>query len=307
MWRARQLHTLPPQSHQHGFLVDLWDAVGRETGGRLVVSVHPHNAGMKGAEPLDLLVRGELEFFTLMGNALGRLVPVAEIQGVPYAFASEAQVHAANDGALGELIGRECAAAGIHRFRYGLLENGFRQIATFDRPIRTPEDLRGLRIRVPDAAMIRDVFAALGAEPVAIDMGELAQAVRERRVDGHENPLIVFDVTKLYAVTRCISLTSHMWTGFNLLASLAFWKRLPEDVQEVVERNVRTFVAAQRAQTQTMNRELARTFAERGAHVTLADRASFRRALGDAFYRRWKERLGTTAWGLLEAEVGRIV
>jgi hypothetical protein len=56
-----------------------------------------------------------------------------------------------------------------------------------------------------------------------------------------------------------------------------------------------------------MNRELARTFAEVGAHVTLADRASFRRALGDAFYRRWKERLGTTAWGLLEAEVGRIV
>jgi tripartite ATP-independent transporter DctP family solute receptor len=307
MWRARQLHTLPPQSHQHGFLVDLWEAVRRETGGRLVVSVHPHNGGMTGGAPLDMLVRGELEFFTLMGNALGRLVPVAELQGVPYAFASEAQVHAANDGTVGELIGRECAAKGIHRFRYGLLENGFRQIATFANPIRTADDLRGLRIRVPDAAMIRDVFASLGAEPVTIDMGDLAEAVRQRRVDGHENPLIVFEVTKLHAVTRCISLTRHMWTGFNLLASLAFWKGLPEDVQEVVERNVRTFVAAQRAHTQQRNRELGRTFAERGATVVVADRASFRRALGDAFYRRWKERLGSSAWSVLEAEVGRLV
>jgi TRAP-type C4-dicarboxylate transport system substrate-binding protein len=254
-----------------------------------------------------MLVHGELEFFTLMGNALGRLVPVAEIQGVPYAFASEAQVHAANDGALGEVIGRECAAKGIHRLRHGLLENGFRQIATFDKPIRTAADLPGLRIRVPDAAMIRDVFTSLGAEPVTIDMADLAQAVRERRIDGHENPLVVFEVTKLDGVTRCISLTHHMWTGFNLLASLAFWKRLPEDVQEVVERNVGTFVAAQRAYTQAMNRELVHRFAERGATVIVTDRPSLRRTLGDAFYRRWKERLGTAAWSLLEAEVGRLV
>jgi NAD(P)-dependent dehydrogenase (short-subunit alcohol dehydrogenase family) len=56
-----------------------------------------------------------------------------------------------------------------------------------------------------------------------------------------------------------------------------------------------------------MNRELARSFAAQGATVTVADRASFRRGLGDAFYHRWKERLGAAAWSLLEAEVGRLV
>jgi NAD(P)-dependent dehydrogenase (short-subunit alcohol dehydrogenase family) len=66
-------------------------------------------------------------------------------------------------------------------------------------------------------------------------------------------------------------------------------------------------VAAQRAHTQRMNRELARSFAAQGATVTVADRASFRRGLGDAFYHRWKERLGAAAWSLLEAEVGRLV
>src|SRR5687768_13746129 len=152
-WTGRQYHNQPAESHEHTFLVELWNAVKVETGGELEITVYPQNNNLPGSDPaaLDMLRQGELEFFTLMGGIMGRLVPAAEIQGVPFAFSTHQQVHAANDGRLGEYIGRECAAKGIHRFQYGLLENGFRQISMLEKPIRSAADLAGVRMRVPDA------------------------------------------------------------------------------------------------------------------------------------------------------------
>lgn len=308
-WTARQFHNQPALSHQHQFLTDLWLQVYKETGGRLNVTVYPQNNHLPGSDPaaLDMLQSGELEFFTVMGGILGRKVPAAEIQGLPFAFTSHAQVHRANDGALGEYLGRECAAKGIHRFQYGLLENGFRHISMIDRPINGADDLRGVRMRVPDGLMFRELFAALEAEPVTVNIRDLYDALKRHEVDGQENPLVVTEVNKLYEVTRYVSITNHMWSGFNLLANLRFWKALPEDVQQVVERNVRKYVAAQREYTDRLNNELqSRLAAERGMIFNTADTASFRTKLGRGFYGRWRDQFGTTAWSLLESEVGRL-
>src|SRR5436309_11113762 len=205
---GRQFHNQPVQSHQHQFLSDLWAQVAKETGGRLQVATYPQNDNLPGSDPgaLELLQSGELEFFTLMGGILGRKVPVAEIQGMPFAFTSHAQVHRANDGALGEYLGRECAAKGIYRFQYGLLENGFRQISMVDKPIRAADDLRGMRMRVPDGQMFRDVFTALEAQPVTINIRELYAALKSPQVDRQENPLVILEVNKLYDVTRYVSI-----------------------------------------------------------------------------------------------------
>jgi tripartite ATP-independent transporter DctP family solute receptor len=308
-WRGRQFHVLPERSHQHRFLVDLWDGVRRETDGKLAVSVHPLSGGAAGGGPssLDMLARGEIEFYTINGNSLGTIVPPAEVQGVPYAFADSAAVHRASDGALGAYISRECASRGIHRFPRGLMENGFRQTYTKERPIRTVEDFAGLRIRVPGPSMIMDVSAALGATPVPVVLHDIPKALAEGRVDGHENPLIVMDVQGLHAVTPHVSLTRHMWTGFNVVANLEFWQSLPEDVQAVVDRNVTKAVAAQRAYTIGMNDTLADVLVGRGMILTRTDTESCRRRLvAEGFYARWREKLGRTAWTLLEDEVGRL-
>ena len=307
-WTARQFHNQPAQSHQHQFLSDLWSQVAAQTNGRLQVTTYPQNDNVPGSDPqaLDMLQSGEIEFFTVMGGILGRKVPVAEIQGVPFAFTSHAQVHAANDGALGEYIGRACAAQGIHRFQRGLLENGFRQISMVERPIRTAEDLRGVKMRVPDGQMFRDLFSALEAQPVTVNIRDLYEALKTRRVDGQENPLIITEVNRLYEVTRYVSITNHMWSGFNLLANLRFWRSLPADVQEIVERNVQKYVALQRAYTDNLNRELGAKLAARGLVFNSADVSTFRAKLDGGFYQRWREALGAKAWSLLEGQVGKL-
>ena len=307
-WSARQFHNQPAQSHQHRFLTDMWAQVAEESDGRLQVTTYPQNDNIAGSDPqaLDMLQAGELEFFTVMGGILGRKVPVAEIQGMPFAFTSHRQVHLANDGALGEYIAGECRAKGIYRFPSGLLENGFRQISMVERPIRTADDLRGVKMRVPDGQMFRDLFSALEAQPVTVNIRELYEALKTGRVDGQENPLVITEVNRLYEVTRYVSMTNHMWSGFNLLANLKFWDSLPQGIQEVVQRNVKKYVALQRAYTDDLNRELGTTLAGRGLIFNTADVSTFRAKLGGGFYQRWKTQLGATAWALLEAQVGKL-
>jgi tripartite ATP-independent transporter DctP family solute receptor len=309
-WTGRQFHNQPEASHTHGFLVALWDEVRAATGGALDVTVHAQNGGVAGSDPgvLDMLVSGELEFMTLMGGILGKVVPVAEIQGLPFAFASPAQVHAAMRGPLGDHIRAEMVAKGIHGFRDGVLENGFRHIVSVDRPVRNAADLAGYRMRIPDGRMFDDAFRALDATPVVVNIRELYAALAERRVDGQENPLAVVEVNRLYEVSKYVSLTAHMWSGFNLIGHLPFWRRLPEDVQAIVNRAVATHVERQRAYTVGLNRELETKLAtERGMAFNTADTASFRTVLSGDFYRRWRRELGDTAWRLLEDAVGRKV
>lgn len=308
-WAGRQFHNQPVTSHTHGFLVDLWEEVRAATAGALAVTVHAQNGGIAGSDPgaLEMLIGGELEFMALMGGILGKVAPSAEIQGLPFAYSSHAEVHAAMRGALGDYLRREMAVKGIHGFRDGVLENGFRHIISIDRPVRSAADLAGYRMRIPDGRMFEDAFRSLGAEPVIVNIRELYGALREHQVHGQENPLAVLEVNRLYEVSRYVSLTGHMWSGFNLIGNLAFWRRLPEDVQEIVNRAVATHSGRQRSYTDTFNRELeTKLVRERGMVLNTADAASFRVMLSGEFYQRWRRELGETAWCLLENAVGRL-
>ncbi len=305
---ARQFHYQPVASHVHPFLVDLWDAVRNETGGRLDVSVLADNAGLKAthAQIIDKVKHGEIEFYAVMGSLLGPLAPVFEMQGLPFAFKREEQVYALMDGALGDYLRDELAAQGVYAVPGGLLENGFRHISTIDRPVKQAGDLEGLRIRVPEGRIFDDTFRSLGAEPTPVFVLDMHRALAEKRVDGQENPLAITESLKLHEVTRHVSLTFHMWSGFNLIANPAFWRGLPADMREIVLRNVRRHVARQRAHTSALNRDLELKLAERGMLFTRPDIATFRARLTGGFYARWKAEFGHTAWTLLEAGVGTL-
>jgi tripartite ATP-independent transporter DctP family solute receptor len=309
LWQARQFHYLSADSHVHPFLVDLWEEVRQATDGRFSASVTASNAGLPGSHLaiIDLLIAGEIEFYVLMGGILGPLVPAMEIQGLPFAFSDHAQVHATLDGPLGDYLRRELASKGIHALPYGLLENGFRHISTTDKPISKAADLEGMRIRIPEGRMFADAFASLGAVPVEVNVLKLHPALQNREIDAQENPLSITEALRLHEVTKHIALTSHMWSGFNLIASRRFWDTLPADVQQIIERTARKHVARQRAHTDALNRTLESKIAGWGMTATTVDRNAFRERLRAAgFYQRWRESTGSTAWRLLEDNVGKI-
>jgi tripartite ATP-independent transporter DctP family solute receptor len=307
-WTVDQVHAQPPDSHLQKFLEDLWAQVRLETGGRLDVRVHPFSMEVAGAGPnvLKKVIAGEIAFHVLMGGVLGQAVPAMEIQGLPFAYASSEQVAEVMDGALGEYLRKEMAGKGLHAFPGGLMENGFRQMVSIERPILHVDDLQGYRMRLPAGKIFTDLFAALGAVPVTVNIDRLYAALGNREVDGQENPLVVTEENKLYEVSRYVSVTNHMWSGFNLYGNLAFWQSLPADVQDIVQRNVIRFTRAQRDNVRRLNRELETRLAGRGMVFNTADAASFRRLLSGPFYQRWKNEFGSVAWNLLETHTGKL-
>ena len=302
-----QYHGQAASSTLHSNLVNMWTAISADTGGRVVAAVHAENGKVAGGDPaaLRMLMAGEIQFYTLMGGILGTVVPVAEVQQVPFAFASAGEAHKAIDGPLGRLIGEEMAAKGMHLFPQGGFDNGMRQVASVARAIATPDDLAGMKIRVPPGQLIFDTFQAFGAEPVIIPAYQLYDGLATGRVAAQENPLAVLEGFKLYELVKYVSMTNHMWSGFNLMAHLATWQRLPDDIRGAIERNVVAHVRRQRADQSALNASLRQDLARRGLLFNEVEQAAFRARLGDV-YATWRQRLGTRCWSLLEAEVGKL-
>ncbi len=284
----------------------MWTAVHNETRGRVETKVFPENNKIPGSDPqaLQMLVSGEIQFYTLMGGILCNVVPAAEVQQVPFAFRSAAHAHQAMDGPLGAYLRREMRAKGIQGFPVGVFDNGMRQIGSTKRPIKVAGDLAGIRMRIPAGPIFEDTFRALGAEPVTVNSSGIYEALKSGNVDAQENPLAYMSLFRHYEVMKYVSITNHMWSGFNMLSHLPTWNGLPDDIQTVIERNVAKAVRLQRRDQQKLNVQARSTFEQKLA-VNGADSATFRVRLAGV-YVTWKERLGSKCWSLLEAASGRL-
>jgi tripartite ATP-independent transporter DctP family solute receptor len=306
-YKFAQYHNQPASGTLHKNLAAMWEAVREETNGRVEATIYPENNKLAGGDPdvLRMLIAGEIQFFTLMGGIIGTVVPVAEAQQVPFAFKSSAEAHRAIDGPFGRYIGEEMAAKGMYLFPIGGFDNGMRQVTTIARPIAAPSDFAGMKIRVPPGQMIFDTFTVFGAQPVTTPANLIYDALKTGRVDAQENPLAVAEGFKLYELVKYVSLTNHMWSGFNLMAHLPTWRALPEDIRTAIESNAVKYVRRQRSDQESLNQALRMQFADRGLVFNEVDQAAFRARL-PAVYVKWKDMLGSKCWTLLEAEVGKL-
>jgi TRAP-type transport system periplasmic protein len=301
-----QYHGQAATGTLHKNLTAMWGAIRAETNERVQAQVFAENNKIAGGDPaaFKMLLVGEIQFFTLMGGIIGTVVPVAEAQQVPFAFKSAGEAQKAIDGPFGAFIRKEMAAKGIHGFAVGGFDNGMRQVASVARRVANPDDLAGMKIRVPPGQMIFDTFKALGAEPVTTLASQLYDALKSGRVEAQENPLAVLEGFKLYELVKYVSLTNHMWSGFNLMAHLPTWRSVPDDIKTVIDRNVTKYVRRQREEQGKLNASLRAGFAARGLAFNEVDQAAFRARL-PGVYASWKEKLGSKCWSLLEAQVGK--
>ena len=249
---------------------------------------------------------GAIEFFSLSGLILSTLVPAASINGVGFAFKNYDQVWPAMDGKLGAYVRSEIDKRGLHAFEK-MFDNGFRQTTTSTKPIQTPADLKGLKLRVPPSPLWTSMFTALGASPVTINFAEVYSALQTKIADGQENPLSLIETAKLYEVQKFCTMTNHMWDGFWLLANKRAFDRLPPDLRAIVEKEFAAAAVAERADIAKLNTDVRATLVGRGLVINDIDNAPFRETLKQAgFYKEWRGKYGDEAWGVLEGAVGAV-
>ncbi len=182
----------------------------------LRIEVHGHAELGDELAMLRACADGTLDMALSSTSAAGNIAPSIGLLDTPFLFKSADRARATLDGRIGADLADAMGAKGIAVLAWA--ENGLRHI-TSNRPIRTPADLAGLKLRVPQSEVELVSFRALGAEPGALPFGELRVALQTGRFDAQENPISVIQGNKLNEVQKYLSLTGHIYSAAFIVAS----------------------------------------------------------------------------------------
>jgi TRAP-type transport system periplasmic protein len=299
-------HNLPVTHPMHIRATEAAEKIKTETGGRFELQVYPDNQLGSDTDVLSQLRSGAVEFFTLSGLILATLVPAASINGLGFAFPDYDTVWKAMDGDLGAYIRGQIGKAGLVAMEK-IWDNGFRQITSSIKPIQTPADLKGFKIRVPVSPLWTSMFKAFGSAPASINISETYSALQTGVVEGQENPLAVIATKNFQEVQKYCSLTNHMWDGYWFIANKRAYEAIPDGMRAIVTKNINAAGMAEREDVYKLNASLQSTLTAKGMMFNKPDPAPFREALQKAgFYAEWRGKYGDEAFSILEKAVGKL-
>lgn len=283
-------------------------AAGKEieakTKGRIKLQVFPSSQLGNDTNMLSELRSGAMHMMGIGDNILATLVPSAAIDNIAFAFKDSQTAWNALDGAVGDPVRADIVKAGLHPM-HRIWDEGFRQMTSSPKQIKTPEDLAGFKMRVPPSPISVDLFRDLGASPVTLNFSELYTALQTHVVDGQENPLGNIYTQKLYQVQKYCSMTNHMWVGYWMLMNGSFWNGLAPADQKIIEDAFNAQALVQRKSNEELDASLAAKLKAEGMEFFDPDMNLFRAALiKSPFYKTWKGKFTPELWAALEKVTG---
>ena len=219
--------------------------VEEASGGRIAVDVYA-NAQLGGErQMLEGMTLGTIEMAMLSPGIAANIAPKFQVIDLPYLFKDRAAAYKALDGKLGQILNEQILPKGLRLLCFP--ENGFRQITNNKAPIKSPADLKGVKVRVQPIPAHLELFKAFGANPTPVDFGELYTALLQKTVDAQENSITLIYSSKLYEVQKYLTMSNHVYAPSAVFMSEAFYKRLPADLQKIVMEGAKKFRDASRA------------------------------------------------------------
>lgn len=266
------MHVTHPAAVAMAFMAD---RVAELSGGSLTIEIYP--AGQLGGEreALELTQIGAISMTKVSGAALENIVPPIGVFSLPYLFRDDEHMRRVVDGE----IGRELLAAGEAYRLKGLAyyDAGWRSFYSVGRPILTPADLAGLKIRVQPSIMAMALIRHLGGSPTPLAYSELYTAFQGGVVDGAENNPPSFHTSRHYEVTKYYVLDEHTAVPDFLVIGTGVWERLDETQRRWLMQAVDESVAYQRELWREAEAEALRVIREAGVEVIEPDKEPFRR------------------------------
>ncbi|MCY0388980.1 TRAP transporter substrate-binding protein [Robbsia sp. Bb-Pol-6] len=303
----RYANNLPLQHPMNLRAKEMATRIASESKGRVELQVYPSSQLGSDTDTLSQIRSGAVDFFTLSPLILGTYIPSAQISGIGFAFKNYDQVWKAMDGDLGAHVRKQIEATPLFAFEK-IWNGGFRQITTGSKALNKPDDMQGVKLRVPASPLWTSMFKALGAAPASVNFSETYSALQTHIVEGEENPLSIIYTAKLYEVQKHCALTNHMWDGFWFLGNRASFDRLPKDIQQIIRSAVNDAAAKQRQDVQDLDAHLRGELSGVGLAFNEPDPALFRKKLADSgFYGEWQKKFGPQAWAILEKYTGTLV
>jgi len=266
----------------------------RETQGRYRVKLDPKAtlSNSNQESELENVQNGVIEASLESTILLSTLDQRFSVWSLPWLFRDHAQAAEVMDGTPGREMLNLLPPKQLVGLAYGT--NGFRQITNNRRPIRIPADLEGLKIRIPAIKMYTDVFRAFGADPSAMNFGDLITALKQGTMDGQENPLSVIYPARLFEVQKHLTLWDYSYDPIILCFSQKFFESLSEGDQSIFRRCAQEAMADERSLVARHDVEYRRKLEEAGMTIVELDpltRAAFARKAAPV-YGQYREIIG---------------
>lgn len=249
------------------------DYLAERTGGRLGIKVYP--GGQLGSEmdTLELAIFGGLDLNRVNLAPLNSIAPLTIPPSLPFIFKSVDHMRQTMDGEIGNEILASLEVKGLIGLCF--YDSGARSFYNTRGPIRTPEDMRGLKLRVPGSDAYVAMVNALGGNAVPIPFGEVYQALAQGVIDGAENNWPSFQSAGHFEVARFFSLTEHLLTPEVLVMSKIKWDNLPQEEQTLLREAARASVPVMRELWDARVIAAREAIAASGVEVNAVDPAPF--------------------------------
>jgi tripartite ATP-independent transporter DctP family solute receptor len=231
----RLSHAGSPTSSQHLAALKMAEVASAKTQGTLRIEVHPESRLGNDAKAIAEVQAGALDMVMAGSPNFVSLAPRLIEIDLPYSFDTLRQAHRELDSTFyGQSLLNEPAAKGIKGLAFW--EVGFRIITSNKGFVRTPEDLKGVRLRVVGNPQQHEFFKALGAQVVSMPLGELYDALQAGKLDAQDHPLPITYSSKLYEVQKYVTMTRHAYTALMVAINLRRFETLsPAHQKALVE------------------------------------------------------------------------
>jgi tripartite ATP-independent transporter DctP family solute receptor len=237
-------HSLPVSHPVHKGMEVFAKALDEKSGGKLTAKIFPDGQLGSEREVLELLQIGSVAMTKVSAAAMANFAPEYKVMGVPYLFRDKEHLFNVLEGEVGERI----LEAGTDYWLRGLCyyDAGSRSFYTKEKPIRTPEDLKGLKIRVMNHEMSVDMVNAMGGSATPMAYGELYTALQQGVVDGAENNPPSLVTSRHYEVCKYYSIDAHSSIPDVLIVGTKYWNRLSEEEQVWMKEAAKVSAMAQK-------------------------------------------------------------
>lgn len=267
-----------PADHPWGIGAEKFkEIVEEKTNGQIKIELHGGGSlGSSGREIQEGVEIGTIDI-GISSTPLAQINPYVEIFSLPYIFSDRENAWEVLDGPIGDQVGNHLEERNIKHLAYW--EDGFRQVTNNKHPIKSPEDFKGLRIRVPESSVRVATFEALGASPVSMSFSEVFTALQQGVIDGQENPLSVVTSSSFYDVQEFLTITNHVYSPASLLINLDKWNSLSAEQQDIFLEAAQAGRDVNRELNKKQDEEAIETLKEKGMQVeVIEDIAPFQEA-----------------------------
>lgn len=228
-----KLYTPTPDDHVYTLGAKRFaELVKERTQGRIHITVFPNGQLAKGErEALEGLQQGTIDLYSGSTGPVGNFAPSFLMIDVPFLFRDFAHVDKVLDGDIGKSLLADLDKANLKGLAFW--ENGFRNLTNSKRPVKAPDDVKGIKVRTMENKVHIEAWKTLGADPTPMAWGEVYGALQQKVIDAQENPIAVIHSSKINEVQKYLTLTRHVYSPALIAMSMAKFKEMPKEDQEL--------------------------------------------------------------------------